>query len=39
MSEIEGIINNFLDENQNVFGIGIISKDGKLITQTENQLY
>lgn len=36
MSEIEGIIDNFLDKEQNVFGIGIISKDGQLITQTEN---
>ncbi len=36
MSEIEGIIDNFLDKEQNVFGIGIISKDGRLITQTEN---
>lgn len=36
MSEIESIIDNLLDEEQNIFGIGIISKDGRLITQTEN---
>jgi predicted regulator of Ras-like GTPase activity (Roadblock/LC7/MglB family) len=36
MSEIEGIIDNLLDEEQNVFGVAIIGKDGKLITQTEN---
>ncbi|MFX1280408.1 MAG: hypothetical protein ACFFA3_13450 [Promethearchaeota archaeon] len=36
MSEIEGIIDNLLDEEQNIFGVAIISKDGRLITQTEN---
>ncbi|MFX0081689.1 MAG: hypothetical protein ACFE94_08045 [Candidatus Hodarchaeota archaeon] len=36
MSEIEGIIDSLLDEEQNVFGVAIIGKDGKLITQTEN---
>jgi len=36
MSEIEGIIDDLLNEEQNIFGVAIISKDGKLITQTEN---
>lgn len=36
MSEIEGIIDDLLNEESNVFGVAIISKDGKLITQTEN---
>ncbi|MHA2391469.1 MAG: hypothetical protein ACXAEX_05840 [Promethearchaeota archaeon] len=36
MSEIEGIIDDLLNEENNVFGVGIISKDGSLITQTEN---
>ena len=36
MSEIEGIIDNLLEEEQNIFGVAIISKDGRLITQTEN---
>ncbi|MFX1324722.1 MAG: hypothetical protein ACFE8N_07190 [Promethearchaeota archaeon] len=36
MSEIEGIIDELLNEENNVFGVGIISKDGSLITQTEN---
>ncbi len=36
MSEIEGIIDGLLNEEENVFGVGIISKDGRLITQTEN---
>jgi len=36
MSEIDGIIDNLLDEEQNVFGCAIISKDGNIITQTEN---
>ena len=36
MSEIEGIIDNLLEEEKNIFGVAIISKDGKLITQTEN---
>lgn len=36
MSEIEGIIDELLEIDQNIFGVGIISKDGNLITQTEN---
>ncbi|MEE9378162.1 MAG: hypothetical protein V3V33_09010 [Candidatus Lokiarchaeia archaeon] len=36
MSEIESIIDDLLNEEQNIFGISIISKDGKLLTQTEN---
>ena len=36
MSEIEGIIDGLLNEEENVFGVAIISKDGRLITQTEN---
>ena len=36
MSEIEGIIDDLLNEEQNIFGIGIISKAGDLITQTAN---
>ncbi|MHA1912970.1 MAG: hypothetical protein ACW986_04595 [Promethearchaeota archaeon] len=36
MSEIEGIIDELLNEEQNVFGVALISKDGNLITQTEN---
>lgn len=36
MSEIEAIINDLLNEEQNIFGVAIISKDGILLTQTEN---
>ena len=36
MSDIENIIDNLLTEEQNVFGVAIIGKDGSLITQTEN---
>ena len=36
MSEIEAIIDELLDVEQNIFGIGIIGKNGNLITQTEN---
>ncbi len=36
MSEIETIIDGLLDEEQNVFGVAIINKDGNLVTQTEN---
>lgn len=36
MSEIESIIDDLLNEEQNIFGVAIISKDGNLITQTEN---
>jgi len=38
MSEIEAIINDLLNEEQNIFGVAIISKDGNLLTQTENIL-
>ncbi|MFW9825316.1 MAG: hypothetical protein ACFFE4_20405 [Candidatus Thorarchaeota archaeon] len=36
MSEIEGIIDGLLNEEENVFGVAIVGKDGHLITQTEN---
>ncbi|MHA2400473.1 MAG: hypothetical protein ACXADU_16485 [Promethearchaeota archaeon] len=36
MSEVEGIIDELLDEEQNVFGVALISKDGNIIIQTEN---
>ena len=36
MSEIEGIIDELLEVEQNIFGVGVIGKDGRLITQTEN---
>jgi predicted regulator of Ras-like GTPase activity (Roadblock/LC7/MglB family) len=36
MSEIEAIIDGLLNEEENVFGVAIVSKDGRLITQTEN---
>ncbi|MBD3196802.1 MAG: hypothetical protein GF317_17225 [Candidatus Lokiarchaeota archaeon] len=36
MSNIDTIIDNLLDEDQNIFGVAVISKDGALITQTEN---
>lgn len=36
MSEIESIIDDLLDEESNIFGVGIISKAGILITQTDN---
>lgn len=36
MSEIENIIDDLLNEEQNVFGVAIINKNGNLITQTEN---
>ncbi|MFW9878870.1 MAG: hypothetical protein ACFFG0_37800 [Candidatus Thorarchaeota archaeon] len=35
-SEIESIIDDLLNEEQNIFGVAIISKNGNLITQTEN---
>jgi len=35
-SELESIIDDLLNEEQNIFGVAIISKDGKLLTQTEN---
>jgi predicted regulator of Ras-like GTPase activity (Roadblock/LC7/MglB family) len=37
MSEqIEAIIDELLNVEQNIFGVAIISKDGNLVTQTEN---
>ena len=36
MSKIESIIDELLSEEQNIFGVAIISKSGTLITQTEN---
>ncbi len=36
MSEIENIIDDLLNEEQNIFGVAIINKNGNLITQTEN---
>ena len=36
MSEIESIIDELLDEESNIFGVGIISKAGAIITQTDN---
>ncbi|MFX1380782.1 MAG: profilin family protein [Promethearchaeota archaeon] len=36
MSEIEAIIDDLLNENQNIFGVAIIGRDGALLTQTEN---
>jgi len=36
MSEIEGIVDDLLNEEQNVHGVAIISKNGKLVTQTSN---
>ena len=36
MSEIGTIINDLLNEEQNIFGVAILNKDGSLITQTEN---
>ena len=35
-SEIESIIDDLLSEEQNIFGVAIISKDGTLVTQTSN---
>ncbi|UCC19389.1 MAG: hypothetical protein JSV62_14990 [Promethearchaeota archaeon] len=35
-SKIESIIDDLLNEEQNIFGVAIISQDGNLITQTEN---
>ncbi|MFX1503773.1 MAG: profilin family protein [Promethearchaeota archaeon] len=36
MSEIEALIDELLNEEQNIFGVAIISKDGRVLTQTEN---
>ncbi len=35
-AEIESIIDDLLSEEQNIFGVAIISKSGSLITQTQN---
>jgi predicted regulator of Ras-like GTPase activity (Roadblock/LC7/MglB family) len=35
-AEIETIIDDLLNEEQNVFGVAVISQSGSLITQTEN---
>jgi predicted regulator of Ras-like GTPase activity (Roadblock/LC7/MglB family) len=35
-AEIESIIDDLLSEEQNIFGVAIISKSGALITQTQN---
>jgi predicted regulator of Ras-like GTPase activity (Roadblock/LC7/MglB family) len=34
--EIEAVIDELLNAEQNIFGVAIISKDGRLLTQTEN---
>ena len=36
MSDIEGIIDDLLNTEENVFGVAIIGTGGNLITQTEN---
>jgi predicted regulator of Ras-like GTPase activity (Roadblock/LC7/MglB family) len=36
MSQIESLIDDLLDEEQNVYGVAVISQDGNLVTQTEN---
>ena len=35
-SEIEAIIDDLLNEEQNVFGVAIVNRDGTLLTQTDN---
>jgi predicted regulator of Ras-like GTPase activity (Roadblock/LC7/MglB family) len=35
-AEIETLIDELLNEEQNVFGVAVISQSGSLITQTEN---
>ena len=35
-AEIETLIDDLLNEEQNVFGVAVISQEGSLITQTEN---
>jgi len=35
-SEIESIIDELLNEEQNIFGVAIISRNGALVTQTSN---
>ena len=36
MSDIEGVIDDLLNTEENVFGVAIIGTTGNLITQTEN---
>lgn len=36
IEKIENVIDQLLDEEQNVFGVAVISQAGQLITQTEN---
>jgi len=35
-AEIEAVIDELLNEEQNIFGVAIVSQSGTLITQTEN---
>ncbi|MFX1340543.1 MAG: profilin family protein [Promethearchaeota archaeon] len=35
-SDIESIIDNLLNEEQNIFGVAIVNRDGTLLTQTDN---
>jgi len=35
-SEIESVIDELLNEEQNVYGVAVISTSGEIITQTEN---
>ena len=36
MSEIESVIDDLLNEEQNIFGVAIISKAGLILSQTSN---
>ncbi|KKN53686.1 hypothetical protein LCGC14_0599890 [marine sediment metagenome] len=36
MSDIESIIDDLLNKEQNIFGVGIIGRKGTIITQTSN---
>ena len=35
-AEIEAVIDELLNEEQNIFGVAIVSQSGSLITQTQN---
>ncbi|MHA1149632.1 MAG: profilin family protein [Promethearchaeota archaeon] len=35
-AEIESLIDSLLNEEQNIFAVAVIGKDGSLLTQTEN---
>ncbi|MFX1444126.1 MAG: profilin family protein [Promethearchaeota archaeon] len=35
-SDIESIIDDLLNEEQNIFGVAIVNRDGTLLTQTDN---